>query len=164
MCSYQMNDRRPPSTHCAASTNDAGESDSFHTMSFAATTAVLEGGIPPSIQSKALPFSQRALIRDCKEANRMTQLGTVDVFVSYHSKDRKTVEAICNNLTQRKLSCYLDIKEFKAGLHWQTQFNAIADKVGAAFIFIGKEGLGEWQEEELRHFHSNSHKWKTNLY
>ncbi|GAK59635.1 hypothetical protein U27_06620 [Candidatus Vecturithrix granuli] len=73
-----------------------------------------------------------------------------NVFLSYNSKDRDEVKDIAKQLKDRGIKYWIDIKEIPPG-------RSIVDEIGNAMstcatcaIFIGKNGLGEWQQTEIR--------------
>ncbi|BAZ14784.1 WD-repeat protein [Calothrix sp. NIES-4071] len=73
-----------------------------------------------------------------------------DVFLSHNSKDKPFVEEIANHLRQRGLNPWLDKEEIPPGKSFQDYImDGITQSKSAAF-FIGLNGLGDWQQEELR--------------
>lgn len=73
-----------------------------------------------------------------------------DVFLAHNSKDKELVEDIAESLAEQGLSPWLDKDQILGGdlILDELQF-AIKNTKCAAF-FIGKYGLGKWQQDEQR--------------
>jgi hypothetical protein len=74
-----------------------------------------------------------------------------DVFLSHNSRDKPQVEDIGNRLRARNLRVWLDAWELRPGFPWQR----------AVAVFVGAEGLGAWQEPEMRAFIARSRREKV---
>jgi hypothetical protein len=75
-----------------------------------------------------------------------------DVFISYNSKELNVVKTICNQLKQQGLKPWIDDEQILAGRLFKKAIKGTIPKVKTAAIFIGIQGLGQWQEVELRSF------------
>ncbi|MEE8525801.1 MAG: toll/interleukin-1 receptor domain-containing protein, partial [Thermoanaerobaculia bacterium] len=72
-----------------------------------------------------------------------------DVFLCYNRQDKKTVTAIGRRLKARGLRPWLDEWELPPGLNWQKELEKQIKEIGAAAVFVGRKGLGPWQEQEI---------------
>lgn len=75
-----------------------------------------------------------------------------DIFLSYNSQDRAAVREIYRDLRQRGLRPWLDEEELVPGHPWQEGLEAVIGTIRAASVLIGKDGLGPWEDRELRAF------------
>jgi TIR domain len=75
-----------------------------------------------------------------------------DVFLSYNSHDRRAVENIGAWLKTKRLSVWFDQWELRPGLRWQEGLEEGVRASKAVAVFVGEEGLGSWQESEVRAF------------
>ncbi len=75
-----------------------------------------------------------------------------DVFLAHNSQAKPAVRAISEALKRRGLKPWLDEEQIPPGRWFQKIIQAAISKAGCAAIFIGPEGLGKWQELELRAF------------
>jgi len=72
-----------------------------------------------------------------------------DVFLSHNSLDKEEVQTVADHLEKQGLQTWLDRDQLYAGNSLPLKINkAIFDSKSAAF-FIGRHGLGRWQQEEL---------------
>jgi len=72
-----------------------------------------------------------------------------DVFLSHNSLDKEEVQTVADHLEKQGLQTWLDRDQLYAGNRLPLKINkAIFDSKSAAF-FIGRHGLGRWQQEEL---------------
>ena len=72
-----------------------------------------------------------------------------DVFLCHNSQDKPEVIEIARKLKQQKLKPWLDEWELQPGLPWQRELEKQITNIGAAAVFVGKSGLGPWQEMEI---------------
>ncbi len=75
-----------------------------------------------------------------------------DVFLCHRSGDKPAVERIGRALRERGLKPWLDAWELRPGLPWQPALEAQIRTIRAAAVFVGAEGLGPWQDQELQAF------------
>jgi hypothetical protein len=73
-----------------------------------------------------------------------------DVFLSHNSQDKAIVLEIWKRLRARGLRPWLDEKELTPGRDWQKEIEKIVSTIGAAAVFVGANGLGPWEEPEMR--------------
>jgi hypothetical protein len=77
-------------------------------------------------------------------------MGKFDVFLCHNSADKPEVIKIANQLIEREIKPWLDIWELRPGFSWQDILEEQIKDISAAAVFIGSNGLGPWQEMELR--------------
>lgn len=75
-----------------------------------------------------------------------------DVFLSHNSRDKPAVEEIATRLRDRGLRVWLDKDELRPGLPWQEGLEEGVRASRSVAVFVGKDGLGAWQEPEMRAF------------
>jgi hypothetical protein len=73
-----------------------------------------------------------------------------DAFLSYNSQDRRAVQDLAERLGREGLDLYLEVSELPPGELFQ---KALAEGLHASkscVVFLGPNGLGPWQKEELQ--------------
>jgi len=73
-----------------------------------------------------------------------------DVFLSYNSKDRPAVRHLAARLTAQGLKVWLDVEELPPGEPWQEALEVQINSIRAAAVIVGKDGIGPWQNQEVR--------------
>ena len=73
-----------------------------------------------------------------------------DVFLSHSSPDKVAVENLAQRLRQEGLEPFLDRWHLVPGAPWQEALEEALDQSRTSAIFLGPEGLGPWQNEEMR--------------
>jgi hypothetical protein len=79
-----------------------------------------------------------------------------DVFLSHNSRDKPVVEEIGTWLKGQGLRVWLDKWELRPGFPWQDGLEEGVEASGAGAVFFGMDGLGSWQEPEMRAFIARS--------
>lgn len=87
----------------------------------------------------------RALIRNAP----MTQF---DVFLAYNTQDKPQIRAISLALKQRNIKYWIDEEQIPPGRFFQEEIQKAISSVKSAAIFIGSQGIGKWQNWELKAF------------
>ncbi|HSM81276.1 MAG TPA: TIR domain-containing protein, partial [Nodosilinea sp.] len=72
-----------------------------------------------------------------------------DVFLCHNSEDKPAVIQIAQQLRQNNLTPWLDVWEICPGEVWQLVLERQIESIGAAAVFIGKQGIGPWQQQEI---------------
>jgi len=72
-----------------------------------------------------------------------------DIFLAHNSQDKLQVKAIAGKLRQRNLKPWIDEEQILAGESFQKVIQSAIPRVKSAAIFIGTNGLGNWQAEEV---------------
>jgi len=73
-----------------------------------------------------------------------------DVFLCHNSEDKPQVKEIGEKLKEYSLKPWLDIWELRPGHSWQDILEEKIEEIHAAAVFVGKNGLGPWQKQELK--------------
>ena len=79
-------------------------------------------------------------------------IGEFDVFLAHNSKDKDQVIKLSERLKARGLNPWLDIEQIPPGRWFQDIISQDIQKVKSAAIIIGKQGIGKWENLELRSF------------
>ncbi|MDY6899046.1 MAG: TIR domain-containing protein, partial [Cyanobacteriota bacterium] len=77
-----------------------------------------------------------------------------DVFLAHNSKDKSEIEKIAESLKNQGLNPWLDKEQIPPGSWFQEVIQQAIGQVKSAAICIGPNGLGRWQQIELRTFTS----------
>src|SRR5579864_693117 len=75
---------------------------------------------------------------------------TFDVLLSYNSKERAGVRKIFVALQQRGLCPWFDVECLVPGDRWQSALEEVIATIPAAAVCVGRDGLGPWEEVEMR--------------
>ncbi len=75
-----------------------------------------------------------------------------DVFLCHNAVDKAEVTKIANALKERGILPWLDVWELRPGVPWQPALEKQIKKIKAAAVFVGKNGVGPWQEAEIAAF------------
>jgi hypothetical protein len=73
-----------------------------------------------------------------------------DVFLSHHNKDKPLVSVIAKRLERTGLRLWFDEWEFIPGRKWQEELERALGLCASCAVFLGPNGLGPWQGEEVR--------------
>ena len=75
-----------------------------------------------------------------------------DVFLCHNGIDKPAVKKIGEQLKEQGLLPWLDVWELRPGLPWQRALEEQIEHIKAAAVFVGKDGMGPWQQLELEAF------------
>lgn len=75
-----------------------------------------------------------------------------DVFLCHNSEDKLEVKEIGEKLKELGLLPWLDEWELRPGLPWQESLEKEIERIKSAAVFVGKNGIGPWQQQELNAF------------
>ncbi len=78
-------------------------------------------------------------------------MSTFDVFLCHNSADKPAVKAIGERLNSAGVKPWIDT-DMQPGLPWQDQLQEQIEDIGAAAVFVGKDGQGPWQKLEFQAF------------
>lgn len=73
-----------------------------------------------------------------------------DVFLSHNGEDKPVVRELAETLRARGLRPWLDEDELISGGVWQPELERNLREARSVALLVGKNGLGPWQEAELR--------------
>lgn len=79
-------------------------------------------------------------------------LGDFDVFLCHNNKDKPKVKEIGLRLKERGILSWLDEWELRPGFPWQRSLEQQIERIKTAAVFVGDDGIGPWQQEELEAF------------
>jgi hypothetical protein len=88
----------------------------------------------------------KLLLQDKIDAN------IFDVFLCHNSEDKTIVKQIGEMLKARGILSWLDEWELRPGFPWQPMLESQIEKIKSAAVFVGKNGIGPWQEQEVAAF------------
>jgi hypothetical protein len=98
--------------------------------------------VPP-----AAPIDRAAL-----DVQRKRAAGVFDVFLCHHGTDKPAVQEIGRQLMARGILPWLDEWELRPGMSWQQLLEQQIANISAAAVFVGGEGFGRWQRQEVEGF------------
>ena len=78
--------------------------------------------------------------------------GTFDVFLCHNDRDKPQVKDIGRSLKELGILPWLDEWELRPGMPWQDALEQQIGCVKSAAVFVGSEGVGPWQHQELAAF------------
>jgi DNA polymerase III delta prime subunit len=81
-----------------------------------------------------------------------TNAETFDVFLCHNSEDKAEIRNIARKLAEKGITPWLDEEQIRPGELWQSALGEQIDCIKSAAVFIGKSGLGPWQQEEMQAF------------
>jgi len=86
------------------------------------------------------------------DANREGIKTSFDVFLCYNREDIISVKNVANELKKNQIIPWLDEWELRPGLPWQEILDDQIENIDSVAVFVGKGGLGPWQDQEIRAF------------
>jgi len=72
-----------------------------------------------------------------------------DVFLSYNRADAEVVLSIAKRLKEKGLLPWVDVWNTPPGASWQKSLEKQLKKIKATAVFVGKNGVGPWQNKEI---------------
>ena len=91
-----------------------------------------------------------SMSREIIEPQILGEEQVFDVFISYNNDDKETVEVIAEELRKRDITVWFDKWELIPGQPWQESLEYIVKTARSAAVFVGKDGIGPWQNREMR--------------
>jgi hypothetical protein len=83
---------------------------------------------------------------------RKEESGNFDVFLCHNVTDKPTVRWVAERLRERGILPWLDEAELPPGRPWQEELERQIDSIQAAAVFVGPNGIGPWQSQEMMAF------------
>jgi len=80
------------------------------------------------------------------------ETGDFDVFLCHNVEDKAAVKQIAEQLQEQGILPWLDEWELRPGLPWQRILGEQIGQIKSAAVFVGKSGIGPWQQIELEAF------------
>ena len=78
--------------------------------------------------------------------------GDFDVFLCHNNKDKPRVKEIGEKLKEQGILPWLDEWELRPGLPWQRLLEKQIEQIKIAAVFVGRDGIGPWEQMELEAF------------
>lgn len=75
-----------------------------------------------------------------------------DVFLCHNRKDKAAVRKVGELLKGRGILPWLDEWELQPGVPWQPALEKQIEQIKSAAVFVGEDGIGPWQQQELDAF------------
>jgi GTPase SAR1 family protein len=95
---------------------------------------------------------QRELSAAASKLQGKIATGDFDVFLCHHGIDKASVKKVGEKLKERGLLPWLDEWELQPGIPWQRLLEERIEQIKSAAVFVGKNGMGPWQQLELEAF------------
>lgn len=110
--------------------------------------------VPPSVAPRVVEMEQGAdARRDVEKAVTTIEgkraTGDYDVFFSYNTADREAVLRIAGRLAEHGLLAWVDVEAIPPGTSVQKELEKQLKRCKAAAVFVGKKGVGPWQQQEV---------------
>jgi len=87
-----------------------------------------------------------------RQVDRKRAAGAVDGVLCHNVGDKPAVMEVGRRLMGRGVLPWLDQWELRPGTPWQRVLEEQIANIGAAAVFVGREGIGPWQRQELDGF------------
>jgi TIR domain len=82
----------------------------------------------------------------------ITAAGTFDIFLCHNSDDKPAIRRINGALKNAGIATWLDEEQLPPGVPWQPRLENQIERIRNAAVFVGKNGFGPWQKNEVRAF------------
>jgi hypothetical protein len=116
-----------------------------------AAPAPLPQGVPPVAPEASDAQASRSQPIERELADKRAA-GQFDVFLCHNSADKPAVRAVARQLRARGILPWLDEWELPPGQPWQPLLERQIERIRSAAVFVGRAGVGPWQEQELYGF------------
>jgi hypothetical protein len=94
----------------------------------------------------------RTIRRHQPVASENTQKAGFDVFLCHNAVDKPAVRWAAERLRERGILPWLDEAELTPGRPWQEELEHQINTIRAAAVFVGPNGMGPWQNQEIMAF------------
>jgi hypothetical protein len=88
----------------------------------------------------------------CDYWEKQTKKLAFDVFLCHNSQEKDTIRLMNRRLKKSRVRTWLDEEQLPPGQSWQDLLEKQIEQIKTAAIFVGKSGIGPWQEEEIKAF------------
>jgi small GTP-binding protein len=96
--------------------------------------------------------AQRDLSAAASKLQGKIATGDFDVFLCHNGKNKPRVKEIGEKLKEQGILPWLDEWELRPGLSWQRLLEKQIRQIKSAGVFVGKDGIGPWQQQEIEAF------------
>jgi hypothetical protein len=79
------------------------------------------------------------------------EVAEFDVFLCHNWEDKPAVRRLAQQLRERGLRPWLDERELRPGIPWQSALEEVIAGIPAALVIVGSR-VGPWQDQELAAF------------
>lgn len=119
-------------------------------LAVAAAAVAAAPAASPSIRPADAADPQALAIERQLAAKR--EAGRFDVFMCHNSADKPAVRTVARALRAGGVLPWLDEWELPPGQPWQPLLEQQIEHIRSAAVFVGRAGVGPWQEQELYGF------------
>src|SRR5579883_1988508 len=91
-------------------------------------------------------------ILDLTEPLNLADRDTFHVFLCHNSEDKPAIRKINKDLQANGIKTWLDEEQLPLGRPWQPELEKQIGNIKHACVFIGRNGIGPWQNMEVRAF------------
>jgi hypothetical protein len=109
-------------------------------------------GVLQIVEELQNSLEKQDIQQESKEVQDMQSNSANSVFLCYNGEDRPEVKEIGQRLIQAGIKPWLDEWELRPGLPWQRALEKEITTIKSVAVFIGKNGIGPWQQMELEAF------------
>ncbi len=95
---------------------------------------------------------QRDLSTAASKLQGKIEIGDFDVFLCHNAKAKPMVKEIGEKLKEQGILPWLDEWELRPGLSWQQHLEKQIKRIKSVAVFVGKDGMGPWQQKEVEAF------------
>jgi hypothetical protein len=81
-----------------------------------------------------------------------TEAELFDVFLCHNGEDKPAVREIAQRLKKEGIKPWVDVDQIRPGTSWQTTLGEQIESIKSAAVFVGENGIGPWQDEEIQAF------------
>jgi hypothetical protein len=97
----------------------------------------------------------RAFLKSEKSSSNTEDLPAqkdFDVFLCHNGKNKDEIKRIGEMLKEQGILPWLDEWELRPGIPWQHLLQQQIKQIKSAAVFVGKDGIGPWQQQEIAAF------------
>lgn len=107
---------------------------------------------PTILQIDSAADAQRERELTLSKIQGKIKINDFDVFLCHNTEDKTAVKEIGKQLKERGILPWLDEWELRPGLPWQQELENHIANIKSAAVFVGENGIGPWQYEEIKAF------------
>jgi hypothetical protein len=83
---------------------------------------------------------------------KQKQKTSFDVFLCHNSEDKPKIREIKESLQKKNIRTWIDEDQLAPGSLWQVELENQINEISNVAVFVGENGLGPWQNMEIRAF------------
>jgi hypothetical protein len=73
-----------------------------------------------------------------------------DVFLRHNNQDKPEIREISQKLASKNIRPWLDEEQIRPGTSWQTALGQQIESIRSTAVFVGENGVGPWQNQEIQ--------------